>query len=393
MIRISAGVPESRMERIIKQSYLLARSTERMIDKDSSFRNQTKLTNQITRAVEDDAFPTMNGEDMRFKREISRARRDCEMSAERCEILLQTMESYLKTLKNNALSDENSVPVLDILKCLRCKNLQSSIANKFNEDPTPRSQDQYFPLGKVEQNRSSDSGITAIKLLDKEEAKRAEVNRTEAAKIQATTSLINNIPQDSMNQSLRNVNLSETITSSSVNGTNYNNSQQVDTNTAGINNSSTMSINKESDGNLITIDSRTMTSQINENSSSASNADQQIESGSTTSEIVTLQFNTMELNNTTQYTVTKDDTISKRTTDYSVGSTEANTRYTTNIIKQVEIAENVTSMSAGYDVTEIDNDDDNVTYPSVQPSLEGHPENQSATTINGRSQHYIEEQQ
>lgn len=364
-----------------------------MIDKDSSFRNQTKLTNQITRAVEGDAFPTMNGEDMRFKREISRARRDCEMSAERCEMLLQTMESYLKTLKNNALSDENPVPVLDILKCLRCKNLQSSIANKFNEDPTPRSQDQYFPLGKVEQNRSSDSGIAAIKLLDKEEAKRAEVNRTEAAKIQATTSLINNIPQDSMNQSLRNVNLSETITSSSVNGTNYNNSQQVDTNTAGINNSSTMSINKESDGNLITIDSRTMTSQINENSSSASNADQQIESGSTTSEIVTLQFNTTELNNTTQYTVTKDDTISKRTTDYSVGSTEANTRYTINIIKQVEIAENVTSMPAGYDVTEIDNDDDNVTYPSVQPSLEDHPENQSATTINGRSQHYIEEQQ
>lgn len=394
MIRISDRVqPESRMERIIKQSYLLARSTERMIDKDSSFRNQTKLTNQITRAVEGDAFPTMNGGDMRFKREISRARRDCEMSAERCEMLLQTMESYLKTLKNNALSDENPVPVLDILKCLRCKNLQSSIANEFNEDPTPRSHDQYFPLGKVEQNRSSKSDITAIKLLDKEEAKRAEVNRTEAAKIQATTSLINNIPQDSVNQSLRNVNLSEIITSSLVNGTNYINSQQVDTNTAGINNSSTMSINKESDGDLITIDSRTMTSQINGNSSSASNADQQIESGSTTSEIVTLQFNTTELNNTTQYTVTKDDTISKRTTDYSVGSTEANTRYTTNIIKQVEIAENVTSMPAGYDVTEIDNDDDNATYPSVQPSLEGHPENQSATTINGRSQHYIEEQQ
>lgn len=392
MIRISARVqPESRMERIIKQSYLLARSTERMIDKDSSFRNQNKLTNQITQAVEGDAFPTMNGGDMRFKREISRARRDCEMSAERCEILLQTMENYLKTLKNNALSDENPVPVLDILKCLRCKNLQSSIANKLNEDPVPRSKDRYFPLGKLEQNHSSDSGIIAIKLLDKEEAKQAEVNRTEAAKIQVTTSLISDIPQDSVNQSLRN-NSSGTITSSSVNGTNYNNSQQIDTNTAGINNSSTMSINKESD-NLITIDSRTMTSRIDENSSSASNADQQIESGSPTSETVTLQFNTTELNNTTQYIVTKDDTISKRITDYSVGSTEANTRYTTNIIKHIEIAENVTSMPAGYDVTEIDNDDDNATYPSVQPSLEGHPENQSATTINGRSQHYIEEQQ
>ncbi|XP_011256317.2 serine protease nudel isoform X3 [Camponotus floridanus] len=372
--------PESRMERIIKQSYLLARSTERMIDKDSSFRNQTKLTNQITQAVEDDAFPTMNGGDMRFKREISRARRDCEMSAERCEMLLQTMESYLKTLKNNALSDENPVPVLDILKCLRCKNLQSSIAKKFNEDPM-RSQDQYFPLGKVEQSRSNDSGIIAIKLLDEEEVKRAEVNRMEAVKIQVTTSLISNIPQDSANQSLRN-DSSGTITSSSVNGTNYNNSQQIDTNTAGINNSSTMSINKESD-NLMTIDSRTMTSRINENSSSASNVDQQIESGSITSETVTLQFNATELNNTTQYTVAKDDTISKRITDYSVESTEANTRYTINIIKQIEITENVTSMPAGYDVTEIDNDDDNATYPSVQPSLEGHPENQSATTING----------
>lgn len=358
-----------------------------MIDKDSSFRNQAKLTNQITQVAERDVFP-MNEGDIRFKREISRARRDCEMSVERCEMLLQTMESYLKTLKNNALSDGNPIPVMDILKCLRCKNLQSSVANKLNEDPTPRSQDQYFPLGKVEQNRSSDSDITAIKLLDKEEAKRTEVNRTEAARVRVTTSLINDIPQDSANQSL-NADLSKTITSSSVNRTNYNNSQQVDT--VGINNSSTMRINKESDGNSITVDSRTMTSQISESSSSASDADQRIQNGSTTSEIVTLQFNTTELNNMTQYAVMKNDAISRRITD-SVGSTEANMQYTTNIIKQIEIAENVTSMSTEYNVTGIDNDDSTI-YPSVQPSLDGHPENQSTATINGKSQHYVEEQQ
>lgn len=361
-----------------------------MIDKDSSFSDQTKLPNQITRAAERDEFPMMNRGDMRLKREISRARRDCEMNAKRCEMLLQTMESYLKSLKNDVLSDRNLIPVLDILKCLRCKNLQSPIANKFDEDRTPRSQDQYFSHGYVEQNRSSDSGITSIKLLDKEKAKRTEVNRTKTAKFKMTTSLINDVPQDSANQSPRNIDLSEITTSSSVNRTNYNNSQQVDTTTAGINNSSTTSINKESDGNLITIDSRTMTIQINENSSSASNDDRQIKSGSTTSETVTLQFITT-LNNTMQNTVTKDNAIFKGTTDYSVGSTEANMRYTTNNIKQIEIAENVTSMPAGYDVTGIDNDNGTM-YPSMQPSLEGHPENQSAT-INGRSQRYIEEQQ
>lgn len=357
-----------------------------MIDKDSSFSDQTKLPNQITRATEPNEFSTMNGGDKRLKREISRAKRECEMSAKHCEMLLQTMEGYLKSLKNNALNDGNPIPVLDILKCLRCKNQQSPVANKFDEDPMPRPQDQYFSHGYVEQNRSSDSGITSIKLLDEENAKRTEVNRTETAKIQMTTSVINDVPQDSVNQSSGNINLSEI--SSSVNRTNYNNSQQ-DTNTTGINNSSTTSINKESDGNLITTDSRTVTIQINENSSSAPKDEQQIESGSTTSETVTLQFNTTELNNTS--TVTKDDAMFKGTTDYSVGSTEANTRYTKiNIIKQIEIAENVTSMPAGYDVTGID--DNSTMYPSMQPSLEGHPENQS-DTINGRSQRYIEEQQ
>lgn len=355
------------------------------------FSDQMNLTNQITQ-VKDDALSYIynidatNEGDTRFKRDISRARRDCEMSAERCGMLLQTMESYLKNLKNNVLSDGYPVPVSDILKCLKCKT-QLTDANKFNEDPTPRSQDQYFSHDYVEQNRSSDSNITAIKLLDNEEAKQAEVNRTEAAKVQMTVteSLINDVSQDSANQSSKNIDISKTTTTS-VDRTNYNGSQ-VDTNTSDINISSTTSINDEHpDDNLITIDSRTMRIQSDESSSSAvPNADQQTESEGT-SETVTLQFDTTESGSTTQYTVT-ENAISKGTIDYSVESTETNTRYTIDLTKQITIAENVTSMPAGYDVTGIDSDDDSTGHPSVQPSFEGHPENQSATTINGTLLH------
>ncbi|KMQ94784.1 serine protease nudel-like protein [Lasius niger] len=373
------------MERVIRHS-LAGRSTERVIGGDSSFSDQTKLTSQITQAAERDAFPTMNGGNMRFKREISRARRECEMSAERCGKLVQTMESYLGTLKNNAPSDGNPVSVSDILNCLRCKNhLQSTIVNKFNENSTPRSQNQYLPHDYVEQNRSNDSGITAIKLLDNEEAKRTEVNRTEAAKIQVVTdSPINDVSQDSGSQSLKNTDISRTTTMS-VDRTNYNGSQQIDIdNTANINSSSTTSVNYERpDDNSTVMDSHTMRIQSNESSFSAvPNTDQQIESKGTTSEIVTLQFNTTESSSTTQYTVTQDDAISKANIDYSIGSTEANTQYPINLTKQSAIAENVTSMPAGHDVTGIDNRDDSTVYPSVQPSFEGHPENQSAVTIN-----------
>ncbi|XP_029664997.1 serine protease nudel-like [Formica exsecta] len=379
---------ESNMDRFIELSELDAKPmVEREFIENPFFNDQMNLTNQIMQA-ESDALSYIynidatNEGDTRSKREISRARRDCEMSAERCGMLLHTMESYLKNLKNNVLNDEYPVAVSDILKCLKCK-AQLTDANKFNEDPTPRSQDQYFSHDYAEQNRSSDSGITAIKLLDNEEAKRTEINRTEAAKIQMTVteSLINDVSQNSANESLKNIDISK-ITTISIDRTNYNGSQQVDTNTTGINNSSTTSINDEQpDDDLI--DSRTMTTQIDESSSSAvSNSDQQTESEGATNETVTLQFDTTESSSTTQYNVTEDDAISKGTVDYSVGSTETNTRYPVDLAKQITIAENVTSMPAGYDVTGIDSDDDSTGHPSVQPSFEGHPENQLATTVN-----------
>ncbi|XP_050451697.1 serine protease nudel-like isoform X3 [Cataglyphis hispanica] len=359
---------------------------EREFIENPLFSDQMNLTNQITQA-KDDALSYIynivaNEGDTRFKREISRTRRDCEMSAEHCGMLLKTMESYLKNLKNNVQSNGYPVSVSDMLKCLKCKT-QLTDANKFNEDPTPLSRDQYFSHDYVEQNRSSDSNITAIKLLDNEEAKRAEVNGTEMAKVQRTVteSLINDVSQDSANQSSKNIDISKTSTTS-IDPTNYNGSQ-VDTNTSDININSTTSINDEHpDDNLITIDSRTMRIQIDESSSSAiPNADQQTESEGT-SETVTLQFDTTESSSTTQYTITEDDARYKGTTNYSVGSTETNTRYTIDLIKQFTIAESVTSMPAGYDVTGIDSDDDSTGHPSVQPSFEGHPENQSATTIN-----------
>lgn len=334
--------------------------SKRVIDGDPFFSDQTKLTNEITRTVEyvADAFPTKNGGEMRFKREISRARRDCEMSAERCGKLVQTMESYLATLKSNAPSDGNPVSVSDILNCLRCKNLQSAIAKKLNEDSTPRTRDEYLSHDYVAQNRSNDFGISAIKLL--EDAKRAEINRTEAAKgqVRVMDSLINDVSRNSVDQLKDNI--SQT-TAASNDRINYS-SRQID--------------------NPTTIDSRMM--RIDENSlSTVPSTEQQIESEGTTSEMIML-FNRTESSSATQYTITKDDAVSKGEIDHS---TEASTQYSVNLTKQIAIAENVTSMPAGHDVTGIDNRDDSTVHPSMQPSFGGHPENQSTTKINGRLLH------
>ncbi|XP_072746689.1 serine protease ndl [Anoplolepis gracilipes] len=349
-------------------TFMIETKTEMVMDGDifSSFDDLTNLINEKTRAAENDAFSMINGGDTRFKREISRARRECEMSAKRCGTLLQTMEDYLKTMKNNNVQNNGyPVSVPDILKCLKCK---STIANKFNEDSTPRSQDEYYPHDYVEQNRTSDSANIAIKLLDNEEAKPIKINRTEAAKIQVamTDSLINDISQDSINQSSKPITIS-------ADSTNYNHSEQVDKNTVDINSSSTTNIDDEQpNNNLITIDSY-IKDQLNESSFSAvSNADQQIKSKGTTSK---LQFDTTESSSTMQYIVTKDDTIS---IDYSVETTETNTWYPINVIKQITIVENVTNMPIGHDVTGIDSHDDSI----VKPSFKGYPENQSAVTIN-----------
>ncbi|EGI57358.1 Serine protease nudel [Acromyrmex echinatior] len=379
--------PEIRVERVIRLGFPLSRRSllksrvGKVIDGDPSFSDQTELTSQITQVVKDDTFLTINGRDAdtRFKREVSRKRRDCALNDQYCKVLLHTVQDYLVNLNNkfSATNDEKSLP-RDILKCLECK--QISIAN---ENYTSRLKDRYFPHDYTEQNRSSDFSTT-IKLLDDREAengsKLPEVNQIKAADIQLleTDSVIDDPLQNATNQSLKDV-ISETSTVS-INYTNSNGSQRIYVNDTDSNNSD---VNvKWSDRNSVVNNSPVMKSQNNEGISAVSKNDQQ-QSIITANEGVTSVKPLFLMESSTRMhhdTVTKDDGKSMKTTIAadSIGTTETRIRTIIDLTKQ--ITENVTSVPVVYDVTGING---NTVHPSAHPSFEGHPENRSTTATNG----------
>lgn len=392
--------PETHVERMIKLGFPLGRKSllksreERVIDGDPSFSDQ-KLTSQITQTAESEVFSMINERDAdkRFKREISRKRRDCDLSAKQCEILLQTVQNYLVALSNKFPATNGKKPLpMDILKCLECKQLQMNSVNENNEDHTLQSKDQYFPHDYAEHNRSNDSGITVIKLLDDGEAengsKRTEVNRTEAAKIQLveTNSVTYNPSQGATNQSVKDTSTSET-TMSSIDHTVSNKSQRIYVNDTGINQNSIIN-DKQPDSNLTANNSRVIKIQ-NDKSVPAEElkVDQQhrviAESRNITS--VKPWFTTESSSTRTHYsTVTRNNEQFRETTIAAdsigtIGTTETRTRTIIDLTKQ--ITENVTSVPAGYDVTRIVTS--STVHPSMRPSFEGHPENRSITTTNG----------
>jgi len=364
--------PETRVERAIRLGFplskrsLLKSRVGKVIDGDPSFIDQTELTSQITQVVKDDTFLTINGRDAdtRFKREVSRKRRDCALNNQRCKMLLQTVQDYLVTLNNkfSATNGEKSLP-RDILKCLECKRM--NIANENDKDYTSRLKDRY---DYAEQNHSNDFSTT-IKLLDDKEAengsKRLEVNQIKAANIQLLEP--DSVIDDSLsiqnvtNQSLKDISISETSTVS-INYTNSNESQRIYINDTGL---------------------RVSKSQNNEGTPAVSKNGQQ-QSIITVNEDVTSvkPLLIMESSSTRMHygTVTKDDGKFKKTTIAadSIGTTE--TRIQTIIDLTKQITENVTSMPVGYDVTGINS---NTVHPSTYPSFEGLPENRSITTTNG----------
>lgn len=384
--------PETREERVIRLDFLLGRRSlsksraGRVIDGDQSFNDQTELTSQIARVTEGDAFPTANGRDVdtRFKRQVSRRRRDCDLSAKHCEMLLQAVQNYLVALARNKLSmtnDEKSLST-DILKCLECKKLMNGVDE--DEDYTPRSKDQYFPHDYAEQNSSSDFGTAVIKLLDDGKvgngSKRTEVNRTEATKIQLETNTVTDNPsQNSTNQSSKDISILETTTVL-IDHTDSNGSQRI--NDSDVNNSD---INdKQTDSNPAANDLRIIKVQDDESIPVTSKIDQQhviIESKDVTN--VTLWFTTESSKTRTQYSaITGDDEHSGKTTIAadSIGTTtETTTRIIADLTKQ--ITGNMTSVLKKYDVTGIDGE--TTMHPSVRPSFEGHQENRSAATTNG----------
>lgn len=381
--------PETRVERVIRLGFPLSRRSllksrvGKVIDGDSSFSDQTELTSQITQVVKDDTFLTINGRDAdtRFKREVSRRRRDCALSAQHCKMLLQTVQDYLLSL-NNKLSGTNGEKPLprDILKCLECK--QMNIMNENDEDYTLRSEDRYFPHDYTEQNRSSDFS-TAIKLLDDREAKNGskqlEFNQTKATNIQPleTDSVIDDPLQSAAKQLLKDTSISETSTVS-INYTNSNGSQRIYVNEIDGNNSD---VNvKWSDSNSAVNDSRVIISQNNEGVPAVSKNDQQQSIITASESVMSVKpLFMMESNNTRMQhgTVIGDDGKSRKTTIAadSIGTTETRIRTIVDLTKQ--ITENVTSVQVGYNVTGING---SKVHPSAHPSFEGHPENRSTTT-------------
>ncbi|XP_011695705.1 PREDICTED: serine protease nudel isoform X2 [Wasmannia auropunctata] len=411
--------PEARVKRAIRPGFprdgrsLLKSRARRTIDGSSSFSDQTRvLTSRITRVAEAaaDDVPTINGRHVGahlIKRELSRKRRDCDLSAKHCENLLQAVQSQLEMLSNKfpATNGGKSLPT-DILKCLECaKIIKLNIADESDEDhAASRSRDRYFPYDYVsEPNRSSDYGTTVIKLLDDKAAESGgakrptQVNRTEAAKIQAAAaddSVTDGQLRDVTNQSSANTTgVSETSSTVTIDHTNSDESQQTEAayvNGRADSDNSGVRGDKRPGGNSTVDDSRMIKMQTD---GVQSRIDQQqqlrvtIEGKGITS--VRPRPSAMMESSTTRYSA-----ITVRDSERFVGTTiaadamgtiETGTRAIVDFTKQ--ITENVTSLPAGSDVTGIDGAGGGVTVmqqPSVRPSLEGHPENRSdAAAMNG----------
>ncbi|XP_036149068.1 serine protease nudel [Monomorium pharaonis] len=371
--------PETNVERMIRLGFPLDRrslSKSRVINEDPSFNDHTKLTSQIARVTEGDAFPTIyerddDTADRRSKREVSRRKRDCNLSAKHCEKLLQLAQGYLAALANkfSNKNDEKSLDLTDILRCLECKKLLND---------TLRSKDQYFPHDYTEQNSSSNFGTAVIKLLDEDgkasnDSNRTEVNRTEVTKIQLVeTNTVTNDPSHNFtNQSPRDISVSETTTLS-IDHTNFNRSQQM--NDSDVNNSD----DKQPESNPAANDSRTIKVQDDENVPVTSRVDRQHGVISESKGITNVT--PTELNSTgTQYSLTTKDNKQFETTTITVnlGTIETTIRTIADLTKQ--ITKITTSASAApYNVTGIDRK--TTMHPSTRPSYEG---SQAAAVTNG----------
>ncbi|KYM93915.1 Serine protease nudel [Cyphomyrmex costatus] len=302
--------PETRVKRVIglnsplSRRSLLKSRVGKVFDGDLSFNDQTKLTNQITQVAKDDSFLTTNRRDAdtRFKREVSRRRRDCTMNAQHCELLLQTVRGHLVNLSKefSTTNDTKSLP-RDILKCLRCKEMQINTTNKNDEDYL---KDQYFPHDYAKQNRSSDFDIAIIKLLEDME-KMAQ----NSSKLPETKSAIYDPLRNATSQSLKKTNISGTV---SINHTDANGNQRIYVNNTDGNDSDV----KWSDSNSTVNDSRVIKSQNNEGIPVVSKNGQQ--QSTTASESVTsvnpLSMTESSGTGTQHGIVTGDDEKSRKTT-------------------------------------------------------------------------------
>ncbi|XP_020300166.1 serine protease nudel-like [Pseudomyrmex gracilis] len=385
--------PESRLERVVdRQIYPLSDrgslSEARVSDGDSSLDDQN-LTEQITGIVENDAFSMLNERDagMRFKRDTSRTKRDCNLSAKRCKFLLNTMENYLRDFNKKVdVNTEFKSNLPDIMKCLHCKQLQQ-LSDKTSDNFVSLAKQEYLPEEYPDEGHSSiDSGIDIFNLPDdknkvaEDDPKQAEGNRVGAKKDSKTASIVNTASEVPTNQSLKDRN-----TLKPDNYTDLNEDQKGHVHDIDINdNDLTTSVNDDrQSNNTISNDLHVIKPESSTSVSARSgiNEENQIRVTSASSGVansaVTPQFITTESSkSTTEYTaITADEAISRETTIAadSTGLTETNTRKLIDLTKEIAVNENVTSVPKEYNVIGINN----TVHPSVHPSSEGHSENQS----------------
>ncbi|XP_011872575.1 PREDICTED: serine protease nudel [Vollenhovia emeryi] len=362
--------PEARVERVIRpdspvgrRSLLKSRATG-VIDGDPFFNDQKKLTSQRMGVAEGDAFLTINERDAatRSKRDVSRRKRDCNLKEKQCEMLLQTVQNLVNlSNKHNSSATINGQPLPeDILKCFKCKELANVVDG--HEDYPPQPKDLYFPYNDAAQNRSSNFGHVGIKLLNESIS-----NRTEATRIQPVKPAMNNSSQDVANQSSKGTNILETTTVSA--DPRYpDGSQRVYTT---VNNSGV--VDKQPNSTPAANDSYVTQDHNEEGVTAVSKIDQQYRATTKGKDVTSAKPESSSMR--TQYSaITRDDEQSRKTT-IAVDSTGTTERTRTLIDLLMEITENVTSVSAGYDVMGIDGG--TTVHPSTRPSLEGHPENRS----------------
>lgn len=159
------------------------------IDENFSVNGWTELTDKRTRNVEDDSLPMRDAKvtETRGKREITLERNnDCDISARDCEMLLRSMHKHLETLNNEFFDKGHAFE--DILKCLRCKNLESTTAGELGGDSVTRSNGKYPPHANHLQNLPVSTDIEVASNAGAESRPRVDPaegdGRPEAAEVQ-----------------------------------------------------------------------------------------------------------------------------------------------------------------------------------------------------------------
>lgn len=367
------------MDRGIKKYYphgkeLFSESQAGQVDEVASINDHIARIRRAIRNIDDNAS-TRNLNDARFKRDSSRNRRDCSLNATYCKQLLQSIQNYLEIFanKHSTTSQQTITELEDAVMCLKCKKQSSIIAKEYLSPLNTK--ERYLMHDYVNQDHSNDSDITVIKLLDNKgnnDESSVHKNSTENSGINEGATKIQLLETNSMMN-----NASDNIVIIPIDHMNFNRSLDMHVNTSSSDNGNLIDDNNQTNANDPQI---TFQTQNDKYSSSPAIVD--VERTATTEDIennvTALRFTTMSSD--TETTWDDNTTPELITSNFQVESTEMNEGDSSvNLTEQIVITENATT-KATYNVSGVSRV---ATNPSVYPSFEGHPEDQSFAVANG----------